>query len=137
MRKTEMKDADKNLWAFRWAHAQARIAARRGQRDEAQKQVAAAKAALEKANNPDQAQFFSYLTGYVAFYNGDYKTAITELHKASQDDPFILLLIAQSWEKTGDAMRAKEYYGKVMANNGHGPTNAFARPVARTKLAGG
>jgi tetratricopeptide (TPR) repeat protein len=136
MRKTEMTEADKNLWAFRWAHAQARIAARRGQRDEAQKQVTAAKAALEKANNPDQAQFFPYLTGYVAFYSGDYKTAITELQKASQDDPFILLLIAQSWEKTGDAMRAKEYYGKVMANNGHGPTNAFARPVARKKLAG-
>ena len=137
MRKTDMKEADKNLWAFRWAHAQARIAARRGQRDEAQKQVAAAKAALEKANNPDQAQFLPYLTGYVAFYSGDYKTAITELQKANQDDPFILLLIAQSWEKTGDAMRAKEYYGKVMANNGHGPTNAFARPVARKKLAGG
>jgi hypothetical protein len=24
-----------------------------------------------------------------------------------------------------------------MANNGHGPTNAFARPLARKKLAGG
>jgi tetratricopeptide (TPR) repeat protein len=68
MRKTDMKEADKNLWAFRWAHAQARIAARHGQRDEAQKQVASAKAALEKAANPDQAQFFPYLTGYVAFY---------------------------------------------------------------------
>jgi tetratricopeptide (TPR) repeat protein len=137
MRKTDMKEADKNLWAFRWAHAQARIAARRGQRDEAQKQVAAAKAALEKANNPDQAQFFPYLTGYVAFYGGDYKTAITELRKANQEDPFILVLLAQSYEKAGDAARAKEYYGKVMANNGHGPTNAFARPVARKKLAGG
>jgi len=137
MRKTDMKDADKNLWAFRWAHAQARIAARRGQRDEAQKQVAAAKAALEKANNPDQALFFPYLTGYVAFYGGDYKTAITELGKASQEDPFILMLLAQSHEKAGDAARAKEYYGKVMANNSHGPTNAFARPVARKKLAGG
>jgi tetratricopeptide (TPR) repeat protein len=137
MRKTEMKDADKNLWAFRWAHAQARIASRRGQRDEAQKQVAAAKVALEKANNPNQAQFFPYLTGYVAFYGGDYKTAITELQKASQEDPFILMLLAGSYEKVGDAARAKEYYGKVMANNGHGPTNAFARPVARKKLAGG
>jgi tetratricopeptide (TPR) repeat protein len=136
MRKTDMKDADKNLWAFRWAHAQARIAARRGQRDEAQKQVAAAKAALEKANNPDQAPFFPYLTGYVAFYGGDYKTAITELGKASQEDPFILMLLAQSYEKAGNAARAKEYYGKVMANNSHGPTNAFARPVARKKLAG-
>jgi tetratricopeptide (TPR) repeat protein len=137
MRKTGMKDADKNLWAFRWAHAQARIAARRGQRDEAQKQVAAAKAALEKANNPDQAPFFPYLTGYVAFYGGDYKTAITDLEKASQEDPFILMLLAQSYEKAGDTTRAKEYYGKVMANNGHSPTNAFARPVARKKLAGG
>jgi tetratricopeptide (TPR) repeat protein len=137
MRKADMNENDKNLWAFRWAHAQARIAARRGQRDEAQKQVAAAKAALDKANNPDQAPFFPYLTGYVAFYGGDYKTAITELAKANQEDPFILLLLAQSYEKAGDAARAKEYYRKVMANNGHGPTNAFARPVARKKLAGG
>jgi len=137
IRKTDMKDTDKNLWSFRWAHAQARIAARLGRRDEAQKQIALAKTALEKANNPDQAQFFPYLTGYVAFYGGDYKTAITELGKASQEDPFILVLIAQSYEKSGDSMRAKEYYDKVMANNGHGPTNAFARPIARKKLAGG
>jgi tetratricopeptide (TPR) repeat protein len=137
MRRTDMKDADKNLWAFRYAHAQARIAARRGKSDDAQKQVAAAKAALEKANNPDQAVFMPYLTGYVAFYGGDYKTAIADLQKASQEDPFILMLLAQSYEKSGDAAKAKEYYGKVMANNGHGPTNAFARPVARKKLAGG
>jgi len=137
LRKGDMKDTDKNLWAFRWAHAQARIAARRGQRDEAQRQVAAAKAALEKASNPDQAQFFPYLTGYVSFYAGDYKTAIAELGKANQEDPFILLLLAQAHEKLGDAARAKEYYGKVMANNGHGPTNAFSRPMARKKLGGG
>ena len=135
-RKTDMKDADKNLWAFRYANAQARIAARRGQRDEAQKQVAAAKVALEKANNPDQAQFLPYLTGYVAFYGGDYKTAIADLQKASQDDPFILILLAQSFEKSGDAAQAKQYYEKVMANNSHGPTNAFARPVAKKKLGG-
>ena len=48
-----------------------------------------------------------------------------------------MVLIAQSYEKSGDSMRAKEYYDKVMANNGHGPTNAFARPIARKKLAGG
>ena len=136
LRKPEIKDTDKNLWAFRWANAEARIAARRGQREEAQKQIAAAKAALDKANNPDQAQFVPYLTGYVAYYAGDYKTAIADLGKANQQDPFILVLIAQAYEKTGDTKSAKEYYAKVMANNGHGPTNAFARPVARKKLAG-
>lgn len=137
MRKADMKDTDKNLWGFRWANAQARLAARRGQHDEAQKQVAAAKAALDKANNPDQAVFFPYLTGYVAFYGGDYKTAIAEFGKASQEDPFVLMLLAESYEKTGDTARAREYYGKVMAVNSHGPTSAFARPVARKKLAGG
>jgi tetratricopeptide (TPR) repeat protein len=136
MRKSDMKDSDKNLWEFRWAHAKARIAARRGQREEAQRQVAAAKAALEKANNPDQAPFLPYLIGYVAFYGGDYVAAITELGKANQDDPFVLALLAQSYEKTGDDAHAKEYYGKVMANNSHSPANAFARPLARKKLMG-
>jgi tetratricopeptide (TPR) repeat protein len=136
MRKADMKEADKNLWAFRWAHAQARIAARRGNRDEAQKQVAIAKAALDKANNPDQAVFFPYLTGYVAFYAGDYKTAIADLAKANQQDPFILVLMAQSYEKSGDASQAKDYYQKAMGINSHAPTTAFARPLARRKLAG-
>lgn len=134
MRKADMKDTDKNLWAFRWEHAQARIAARRGKKDEAQKHVAAAKAALDKANNPDQAEYFPYLTGYVAFYGGDYKTAIADLQKADQEDPFILALLAQAYEKSGDKARAKEYYEKVLTRNGHGPTNAYARPLAKKKL---
>ena len=136
LRKADIKDNDKNLWAFRWAHAQARIAARRGRQNEAQKQVAAAKVSLDQANNPDQAVFFPYLTGYVAFYGNDYKTAIADLTRANQQDPFILLLLAESYEKSGDAARSKEYYSKVMAINTHAPTTAFARPVARRKLAG-
>jgi tetratricopeptide (TPR) repeat protein len=135
LRKSDMNDAEKNLWAFRWEHAQARIAARRGQAEEAQKHVAAAKAALDKANNPDQAVFFPYLTGYVAFYAGDYKTAIADLQKANQRDPFILSLLAQAYEKSGDQAQAMEYYRKVLASNGHNPTNAFARPLAKKKLA--
>src|SRR2546421_1836967 len=60
-RKPNVSEAEKNLWLFRWEHAQARIAARRGNAGEAQQHVAAAKAALDKANNPDQARFFPYL----------------------------------------------------------------------------
>jgi tetratricopeptide (TPR) repeat protein len=135
-RKTDLSDADKNLWTFRWEHAQARIAARRGKAGEAQQHVAAAKAALDKANNPDQARFFPYLTGYVAFYTGDYKTAIADLQKADQRDPLILALIGESYERSGDRSQAMDYYHKVLAINTHNPTNAFARPLARKKLAG-
>ena len=133
-RKSDLTDADKNLWLFRWENAQARIAARRGKAEEAHGHVLAAKAALDKANNPDQARFYPYLTGYVAFYTGDYKNAITELQKADQHDPLILALLGEAFEKAGDAAQAKDYYRKVLEINTHNPANAFARPLARKKL---
>ena len=133
-RKADLSEADKNLWLFRWESAQARVAARRGNIEEAQQHVRAAKPALDKANNPDQMRFYPYLTGYVAFYGGDYKTAITELQKADQRDPLILVLLGQAYEKSGDAAQAKDYYRKVIEINVHNPTNAFARPLAKKKL---
>ena len=133
-KKTDMSEADRNLWLFRWTNAQARIAARRADKETAQKHVEEAKKALDGAKNPDQARFYPYLTGYVAFYAGDYKTAITDLLRADQGDPFILCLLAQAYEKSGDQTHAMEYYKKVMAINSHGPTNAFARPIARKKV---
>jgi tetratricopeptide (TPR) repeat protein len=135
--KPELSDADKNLWLFRWESAQARVAARRGQADSAQQHLAAAKAALDKANNPGQARFYPYLTGYLAFYQGDYKTAIAELQKADQHDPFILVLLAQAYEKSGDAAHAKDSYRKVLDFTGHSATVAFSRPLAKKKLEGG
>src|SRR5262252_7036394 len=36
LRKPDLSDSDKDLWLFRWEHAQARIAARRGRHEEAQ-----------------------------------------------------------------------------------------------------
>jgi tetratricopeptide (TPR) repeat protein len=134
-RKPDLSEADQNLWLFRWENAQARIAARRGTAAEAQQHIAAAKAALDKANNPEQAKFYPYLTGYVAFYTGDYKKAIAELQKADQHDPPILALLGEAYEKSGDAAQAKAYYQKVLESNGHNPANAFARPLAKKKLA--
>ena len=136
LRKPGLTEAEKNLWIFRWENAQARIAARRGKADEAQPHIAAAKAALDKANNPEQARFYPYLTGYVAFYTGDYKTAIAELKKAEQSDPLILALLGEAYEKSGDQAHATEYYRKALASNAHNPANAFARPLAKKKLVG-
>jgi tetratricopeptide (TPR) repeat protein len=136
-RKPELGEADKNLWLFRWESAQARLAARRGNAGEAQQHVAAAKAAVDKAGNPEQLRFYPYLTGYVAFHTGDYKTAIAELQKADQHDPMVLAILGEAYEKAGDAAQAKTYYRKVLEVNSHNPQNAFARPLANKKLAGG
>ena len=124
-----------DLWNLRWAHAQARIAARKGNLQEARAQTAVVKALLDKGTNEDQRIQYPYLAGYVALYAKDYQTAIAELQKADQRDPFILMLIAQAYEKSGDMARARECYSQVLASNAHNPNNAFARPLARKKIA--
>jgi Flp pilus assembly protein TadD len=134
LKEPDLKPDRRDLWEFRWEHALARLAARRGQPAEAQQHVTAAKAILDKGTNPDQAAFFPYLVGYVAFYAGDMRTAIAELSKANQNDPFITSLLAQAYEKTGDKDHATELYRKVLTSSAHGPTNAYARPLAKKKL---
>jgi tetratricopeptide (TPR) repeat protein len=122
-----------DLWNFRWEHAQARIAARKGNKAEAEKHVAAAKAILDKGTNPNQATFFPYLVGYVALYTGDPKTALAELQKANQNDPFIQTLIGETYEKLGDKEKAMEFYKKAAATTGHNPASAYAKRVTRSK----
>ncbi|HEX5473450.1 MAG TPA: tetratricopeptide repeat protein [Vicinamibacterales bacterium] len=130
----DITPARKDLWAFRWESALARVAARRGRKEEAQKHVAAAKAILDRGTNPSQAPFFPYLTGYVAFYAGDYKTALADLQKGNQGDPFVLALIAQSYDALGGAANAKAAYEQIMTITVHNPTAAYARPIARKAL---
>jgi len=135
-RDTSNQNAGPDLWTFRWEHAQARIAARRGQASEAATHVAAAKAVLDGGKLPQQqAAFFPYLTGYVAFYGGDYARAVSDLQQANQNDVFIMSLLAQSYEKTGEPAKAKALYQKIMDATNHNPPMAFARPVARARLA--
>jgi tetratricopeptide (TPR) repeat protein len=130
-----IQPARQDLWEFRWEHAQARVAARRGNQAEAQKHVAAAKAILGKGTNPEQAQFLPYLQGYVAFYASDYKAALEELLKANQNDPFIECMIGQTYEKLGDKDKAIKFYGKASGAISHNPAAAYAVPFSKKKLA--
>ena len=138
LKKTGLSEADKDLWNFRWFHAIARIEARRGMKNAALKHVDDAKAIIDRGViDKAQAAFLPYLVGYVAFYGGDYKTAIDELQKANQHDPFILVLLAQAYEKSGQKDQAMELYKKVLAINIHNPTGAFSRPLAKEKVGAG
>ena len=134
LKEPDIKPARQDLWNFRWEHAQARIAGRRGDQAEAQKHVAAAKAILDKGAIPEQAQFFPYLKGYVAFYAGDYKMALEELNKANQNDPFIQCMIGESYEKLGEKDKATENYRKASTTSSHNPPAAYAVPFAKKKL---
>jgi tetratricopeptide (TPR) repeat protein len=130
----------KDLWEFRWLHSEARIAARRGNKAEAQKHVEAAKTVLEDLKSKDQGLyqqqlgFLSYLTGYVAFYAGDYKTALADFQKDPRGDAFIQYMIGMTYEKLGDKEKAREAYTRAAGARGHNPPAAFSIPSARKKL---
>jgi len=123
-----------DLWDFRLAHAKARIAVRRGKTADARKQVAKARAILDRGRIQDQEAFFPYLEGYVAFYSGDYAAAVTFLNRASSNDPFIECLLGQAFEKLGDRGRALEFYRKAALATAHSVPAAYGQPFARRAL---
>jgi tetratricopeptide (TPR) repeat protein len=124
-----------DLWEMRWQHAQSRLAARRKDAAAARTHAAALKALIDKGGeNATQAPIYQYLLGYNAFHLGDYATALAELQKADQRDPFIVALEAWSAEKRGDAAAAKTFWTAVLALNGHSLQNALVREKARAAL---
>lgn len=124
----------RDLWNFRWEHAQARLDIRRGKKAEALRHVEKATAILAKGTNPDQAEYLPYLKGYVAFYSANYGEALENLKNASSADPFIQCLLAQTYEKLGDTANAKQYYRLAAGATAHSVPAAYARPFAAQKL---
>ena len=141
----EPRTHPRSLWDFRTAHALARIAARRGNRAEAERQVALARQALDgdSAMARPQERFYPYLVGYVALFTGDLTKAETELTRGlamrgNEEDPFQHYLLALTYERQGRAEQAKAMYQKAHdLATGHNPPAAFTRPAARKKLGGG
>lgn len=138
----EPRTHPKSLWDYRLAHALGRIAARRGNADEAARQVAAARQALDGDAEmaEQQERFFPYLTGYVALYTGNLEKARSELEHAvslrgNQNDPFMNTLLAMTWERMGMQQEADELYRKAFdLARAHNPPAAFTRRFVREKL---
>ena len=136
------KTHPKSLWDYRLAHAMGRIAARRGNKAEALRQVALARQALDSdtAMARQQERFFPYLEGYVALYTDDLATAEAKFKqtlamRGNDRDPFMHALMGLTYEKQGRMAEARDMYTKAYdLSDGHNPPAAFARPFAREKL---
>lgn len=137
LKQPDLSPERKHLWEFRWEHAQARIAARKGNQTDAAKHVSAAKTVLD--SDPELAKtqsiFFPYLAGYVALYRGDHEAALKELKEANQEDPFVQALLGDCYDASGQKENAMGAYRKAASSTGHNPSTAFARPYAEKKLA--
>jgi Flp pilus assembly protein TadD len=142
LKEPEPRTHPKSLWDFRLAHALGRLAARRGDKAEAQRQIAAARRILDgdSAMAAQQERFFPYLVGYVALYTNDLPTAEAQLNKAvsmrgNERDPFMQCLLAMTYEKMGRQEEARATYQKAYdLATAHNPPAAFVRPFARKKL---
>lgn len=133
----------KSLWDYRLSHALGRLAARRGNREEALRHVADARKALDSdtAMAAQQERFFPYLVGYVHLFTNDLKAAEAELVKAvamrgNDRDPFMHALLAMTYEKQNRSADAKGMWQKAydLSANAHNPPAAYTRPVARKKI---
>ncbi len=132
----------RSLWDYRLAHALGRLAAREGDKAEAERQITAARHILDSdtAMAAQQERFFPYLVGYVALYTGDLQKAESELTKAvglkgNDRDPFMHCLLAMTYEKMGRKAEADAMYRKAYGMaTGHNPPSAFVRPFVRKKL---
>jgi tetratricopeptide (TPR) repeat protein len=134
LKEPNITDARKDLWNFRWENAQARAAARINEDEDPMQHIAAARAILDKGTNPQQLQFLPALQGYVAFYRKDFKTALDNLLKSNQNDPFIQCMIAQTYEALGQKEKAMDFYRKAATTTSHNPAAAYAVPFAKKKL---
>ena len=142
LKEPEPRTHPKSLWDYRLAHALARIAAQKGDKAEAERQVAEARKILDRDPKMAEAQerYFPYLVGYVALFTNDLPKAQTELTKAlaiegNERDPFMHALLGMTHEKMGHASVAREWYQKAYdLATAHNPPSVFTRPFARKKL---
>jgi Flp pilus assembly protein TadD len=130
----ELRASQAALWEMRRHNALGRIEARRGNRAAAAEHAAAVKGLMDTPGLENQRVFYPYLLGYLAFFAKQYQQAADELLRGDQSDPFVLGLIAQSYQRLGDRARAAEYYRKVLAVPVHNINAAFSRPQARAFL---
>ena len=141
-REPEPRTHPASLWDYRLHHALARLAARRGQRAEAQWHVESARRALDAdtAMARQQERFYPYLVGYVALYLDDLAEAERALTAAiamqgNDRDPFMHALLGMTYERQQRAADARAMYQKAydMAT-AHNPPAVFTRPFTRRKL---
>lgn len=134
LKKPDATAHDKDLWGFRWEAGQARVAARRGEKKVAAKEVIAAKTFVDRLHDTQQQAFVPYLNGYIDFYAQNYTAAVAELKQANQKDLFVLDLLARAYEKSNQKPAAASICDDILKINAHNIGNAFARPNAKRML---
>lgn len=139
-REPEPRTHPKSLWDFRLAHAEARVAARKGDAAAAARWVGDARRALDSDPKmaENQAQYLPYLEGYVALFTGDLTTAEARFLQATAEmdrDPFQVVLLGLTYERMGQQTKANELFERAYTMaTGSNPPNVYSRAFTKKKL---
>lgn len=133
--KPDQPQSELLLWELRWRHMQARVSAREGRHDEANRILGEFEMLMAQRGRVDQDNaIYRWVAGYVAFYAKDYTRAIAELAQGNLADPFILHMLAMAYDAQGNTTNARQYYQRTLESNVHTLNNALVRPKARARL---
>jgi tetratricopeptide (TPR) repeat protein len=89
---------------------------------------------VEASQNPAQVKQAHQLAGKIALAEKDYKTAITELEQANQQNPKVFYWLAVAYRGNGDDMKAQQYLKKAAEFNSLPNLNyAFIRTEVQKK----
>ncbi|HXG95396.1 MAG TPA: tetratricopeptide repeat protein [Blastocatellia bacterium] len=133
---SNLSEMEKKTWLGRLHHGKGRALAKMGKYEEAWNEAELIKKMIEE-NGEAGKQFwpsYHYLAGYVKLESGDYAAAIEHLKQADQTDPFIKLLLARAYEKSGDKTAAQSACKEVVKSNQVTLDRALAYPEAKRKL---
>jgi tetratricopeptide (TPR) repeat protein len=91
----------------------------------------------EVSKNPNQIRQAHELMGIIALAEKNYDTAIAELQKSNQQNPYNLYRLASAYGAKGEKEKAREFYAKAARFNGLPALNyAFIRSKAMKMTAG-
>lgn len=133
---SKIDDQQKMIWLGRLHHGTGRALAKMGKPEEAWKEAETIKTMIENGGEPGK-QFwpsYHYIAGYLKYEAGDYPAAIEHMKQSDLTDPFHMLILARSYEKSGDAENARKWYKAIVDSKTVNIERAISYPEAKSKL---
>ena len=135
---SNLDELQKTIWKGRLIHGTGRSLAKLGRHEEAWAQAETIKKMIEsdEANGKQFWPAYHYIAGYLKYEAGDYAAAIEHMKQADMTDPFHMLILARSYEKSGNTAEAQKLYRQIVDTKVSNIERALAYPEAKSKLKG-
>lgn len=135
---SNLDEQQKAIWRGRMMHGTGRSLAKLGRHDEAWKEAETLKKMIDDGGEAGKEFLpaWHYIAGYLKYEAGDYPAAIEHMKQADLADPFHALILARSYEKSGNTAEAQRLYKQIVDSKVSNIERAIAYPEAKSKLKG-